>query len=447
MPLAVIYRGTLLLLWGLAIWNSFVCRGLFWDGASFLANVLETGKFYDSYTARAHIAWLTQLPILFAIKLGVSDTRLLAMIQSAALFALPIANYQLALARVRDDATALAIVLAVITIVYLPTSFFIVGEYNTVYAAATATVSVAITCKGRRDAALLCLLAALCLRSYEVMIYLGPLLAACVLWATARSEDDIMRLLGFIAAFCFVGGAVVAGITMAYYWDNPHFILVRAAAFDFWQNLQFIVPLAGLAIFAILCLVWPSGLRGPAPMIVIGLTAAVLVATAGARRLDPQAMLFPPAHYVARTAAGWVLCALLGALWVRRAWQGRGRPVFIDLLLRHEIGRRIATAMAILMLAAAIPDMVLTRIWIDYLAFFRGVVVGHAGFVDARGLPMQTWPYRLFSQDWSYPALSAVVRRSAGDAVVLSDLGYRGNGPFDPACGTLPRLPGYAWRD
>ena len=40
---AVAYRGTVLLLWGLAAWNALACRGLFWDGASFLANVLETG--------------------------------------------------------------------------------------------------------------------------------------------------------------------------------------------------------------------------------------------------------------------------------------------------------------------------------------------------------------------------------------------------------------------
>ena len=41
---AVAFRGTVLLLWGLAAWNAFACRGLFWDGASFLANMLETRK-------------------------------------------------------------------------------------------------------------------------------------------------------------------------------------------------------------------------------------------------------------------------------------------------------------------------------------------------------------------------------------------------------------------
>ena len=55
----------------------------------------------------------------------------------------------------------------------------------------------------------------------------------------------------------FVGGALVSGITMAVYWNHPHFVLVRAAVQDFWQNLQFVIPLVGLGLFAAGCLVCP----------------------------------------------------------------------------------------------------------------------------------------------------------------------------------------------
>ena len=65
-----------------------------------------------------------------AVRLGVLDLRLLAIIQSAALFALPAALYHFAMARVRGDALLLAIVLAIVASVYLPTSFPTIGEYN-----------------------------------------------------------------------------------------------------------------------------------------------------------------------------------------------------------------------------------------------------------------------------------------------------------------------------
>ena len=106
MPVSVLYRGIVLLLWALAAWNSWVCRGLFWDGASFLANIIERGTFHDFYPARAHVAWVTELPVLAAIRLGVTDTRWLAVVQSAALFALPAGLYHLALARLRARSDA-----------------------------------------------------------------------------------------------------------------------------------------------------------------------------------------------------------------------------------------------------------------------------------------------------------------------------------------------------
>ena len=59
---------------------------------------------------------------------------------------------------------------------------------------------------------------------------------------------------------------------------------------------------------------------------------------------------------------------------------------------------------------------------------------------------MRQWPYRLFAQDWTYPALSVLVRSAPGQAIVVARNDYRSNPPFDPSCGTVPRLEGYRWR-
>ena len=250
------------------------------------------------------------------------------------------------MARLRADALLLAVVLAIVASVYLPTSFFIIGEYNAAYAAVTAAMAVVLTSTGgRRDAAILLLLGALCLRSYEAMIYLGPLVAAAVLWATWRRRegegDDIARLFGTIAAAAFAGGALVSGITMAVYWNHPHFVLVRAAVPDFWQNLQFVIPLVGLGLFAAASLAWPPWLLGRAPVVLIGLVALLLVVVPWLRPIRPEAFLFPPSHYVARTAAGCVLWALLVAMWIHVACPD-SRLALLACLRRPEVGRRLA---------------------------------------------------------------------------------------------------------
>jgi hypothetical protein len=83
--------------------------------------------------------------------------------------------------------------------------------------------------------------------------------------------------------------------------------------------------------------------------------------------------------------------------------------------------------------------------WTDYLGWFRGVVTGRTGVVPADALPLEQWPYRLFTQEWTYPALSALVRSAPGQGVVVAANDYTSNMPFDPLCGTVPRLDGYRW--
>src|SRR5437879_13278937 len=99
------------------------------------------------------------------------------------------------------------------------------------------------------------------------MIYLGPFLAAATLWSMVRgpakqSTDSVARLLGWVAALAFLGGAVVAVGAVIEYWEHAYFTRVRHATFDFWQDLQFIVPLAGLGILSVASIIRLSWLEG-----------------------------------------------------------------------------------------------------------------------------------------------------------------------------------------
>lgn len=445
-PPSPAYRSVVVLLWALAINATIACRGLFWDGSPFMANILDLGQVHDFYTARAHVDWVTQLPLLLLSELGVRDTRLLAMVYSATLFGLPTALYHLALARVRHDAVLLGIVIAVVATIYLPTCFFIIGEYNTAYAAAVVAMAVTLTPGPRRlgDAVLLCLLGLLCVRSYETMVYLGPLLAAAIVWSLRREDDRFKNGLMLVAVVAFLAAAFVGLSAIVDYWNHPHFQKVRAMSFDFWQNQQFVIPVIGLAISAAVALLRPAWLRGSGPALVIGLAATALALSPWYRLVHEDSILYPPAHYLARQAAGVVLAVLLVCMWLHVAWQRRPPEVFTVLRL-PAVSRRLVLAMTALLLAAAVPDVVLTSLWSDYLGRMRTLVDTREGAIRARDLPLLEWPDKLFAQDWSLPAISALVSRTPGRAYVLADKDYLSNPPFDPACGTLPHLQGYGW--
>lgn len=451
MSAAHVYRIVAALLWGLAAYDTYACRGLFWDGAAFLVSIVDTGTFHDFYPARAHVGYVTQLPVLIALKLGVTNLKILAMIQTAALFAVPVGLYHYALSRARRDWLLLATVAVVVALVYLPTSFFIIGEYNTVYASATAAMVTVLTADRRRayDGVLLCALGLLSVRSYEAMVYFGPLLAAAMLWWRHRlpADDRPGRLLGAVAALGFISGGLVSSFTIVEYWSHPHFALVRLAVLDFWQDPQFVVPVACLGLFAVVSLIWPGWLRSRAPALLILVAAGAVISTLKFRDwFQPEAMVFPPAHYVARTAAGCLLWALLVVMWLHVAW--RDNPPRLLAALREEtVGRRLAMAMVVLVLAAAVPDIVLTRLWTGYLDFYSGVVRSHTGTVSVATLPGRVWPWWLFNQQWSVPALSALLRTSPDQAIVLAIENPQDTPPFDSRCGTLPKLTGYRWVD
>jgi hypothetical protein len=445
MDTAIPYRVTVLLLWLQVLAGTLTCRGLFWDGASFLASMLESGGFHDFYPARAHVAWLTETPTLLLAGAGVRNVHLLAMVFSATLFAIPAALYHLALARVRGNGTLLAAMIAVIAAVHLPTSFFIIGEHNVTYALIAATFAIALTRRDdARDGGLMLALGLVAIASYEVMVYLGPITAAVVLWSRRGWRDPAGRMLSLAAALAFLGAAAVSTNSTLLYWHHPHFVLVREATFDFWQNLQFVISLAALATIGIVGLVHPGWLSSRGPLLAAGLMAALLAISPWLREVHPPSFLFPPSHYVARTAAGGLLVLLMLLSWAYVALPKRLR--LLAVLHEPKTGRWLATAMLLLVLGGVVPEIWLTRQWASYLAWFRGVATSHSGIVSARDLPLDQWPYRLFAQEWTYPALSVLLHDAPGQALVVTPNDYLNDHPFDPLCGTVPRLERYAWR-
>src|SRR5258708_4556863 len=210
----VAYRTTIGLIWGLAFWHSWESRGLFVDGSAFLVKIARGEWFFDFYAPRLYAMVVGQAPIMPGIFLGVTDLHLLARLLSLGLFALPTVLYHLALVRVKDVAVLLAAVIAAIAVVFMTTSFFIVGEYNTAYAIAILVAVRLVTAQRLTlvDGLFLAVIGGLAIRTYEVMLYLGPLLSAMVLWAIWRapSRPWLPTTLHLVSIAGFIAGMFVA---------------------------------------------------------------------------------------------------------------------------------------------------------------------------------------------------------------------------------------------
>lgn len=114
--------------------------------------------------------------------------------------------------RVKDDPVLLAAVLAAIGVVFMTASFFIVGEYNTAYAIGIVVAVRLVTAKEElnvADGAFLVAVGLLAVRTYEVMIYLGPLLALMIAWTVyrIRPRPVVATFLYLAAILPFLGGA------------------------------------------------------------------------------------------------------------------------------------------------------------------------------------------------------------------------------------------------
>jgi hypothetical protein len=181
-------------LWTVVLWASWHCIGLNSDGAVFFLQVLHKGGF-TTYgdQPRQYAIGLVQIPLVAGLRAGVTDLHWLARLFSFGTLAVPAVFYQLALYRAKDDALLLLLVVVALSAIFMTACLFSVGEYNTAYAVAVAATTYAASRQAPRlsDGIVLLLLGVIALRSYEAFVYLGPIVAAVILFRT--SGEPLIR--------------------------------------------------------------------------------------------------------------------------------------------------------------------------------------------------------------------------------------------------------------
>ena len=445
----VAYRTTVCLIWGLALWHSWESRGLFVDGSAFLVQIARREWFFDFYAPRLYAMVVGQAPIMTAIFLGVTDLHLLARLLSLGLFALPTALYHLALVRVKDDAVLLAAVIAAIAVVFMTTSFFIVGEYNTAYAIAV-LVAVRLATAERLtlvDGLFLAVIGGLAIRTYEVMLYLGPLLSVMVLWAVWRapSRPWLPTTLHLLSIAGFIAGMFVAIGSLTRPYSVEHLDETIETATNFWQNMQFDLAVAAALVVVAWALVRPRDLALAKPyrwaavcLVILALSPLLMLGDVVVRPLAKS-------QYVARTAAGLIIASIVVFIWAY-ASNVRGKlPAFV-VLGTSEAARRRFLIFALLILLAVLPsDISLTQSWVSYLHAMRTAVRDHDGVIAFEESPLSRHPYDLLVEAWILPSQSLALRAKRGDGIVAPPKDFNAWQPFPPAQ-PYP-LGKYIWRD
>jgi hypothetical protein len=444
----VAYRTTVCLIWGLALWHSWESRGLFVDGSAFLVQIARREWFFDFYAPRLYAMVVGQAPIMTAIFLGVTDLHLLARLLSLGLFALPTVLYHLALVRVKDDAVLLAAVIAAIGVVFMTTSFFIVGEYNTAYAIA---ILVAVRLATARqltwvDGLFLAVIGFLAIRTYEAMLYLGPLLSAMVLWAIWRapSRPWLPTTLHLVSIAGFIAGMFVAIGSLTRPYSVEHLDETIETARNFWQNMQFDLVVAAALVVVVWALLRPRDLALAKPyrwaavcLVILALSPLLMLGDVVVRPLAKS-------QYVARTAAGLIIASIVVFIWAY-ASNLRGKlPAFV-VLGTPEAARRFLIFALLILLAVLPSDISLTQSWVSYLHAMRTAVRDHDGVIAFEDSPLSKHPYDLLVEAWILPSQSLALRAKRGDGIVAPPRDFGAWQPFPPAQ-PYP-LGKYIWRD
>jgi hypothetical protein len=442
------YRATIGLIWALALWHSWICRGLFVDGSAFLLNIVLHEWFFAFYWPRLYAMILAQVPTVAAITLGVTDLHLLGRLLSFGLFGLPTFLYTLALVRARRDPVLLAVVIAAIAAVFMTTSFFIVGEYNSAYAIA---ILVAVRLATARRLALgdgiaLAIVSALAMRTYEVFIYLGPLLGLMSVWQVWRMPQRPVAasVLHLLSAGFFVKATIVAVDSVVHPYSQEHLSETYFTALNFWQNMQFDLAFAAIAIVAVWALVKPEQLGTLKPyrwaIVCVLLLALSPLLALGDTLVRPLAK----SQYVARTAGGLVIAAMVVFIWCYSA--GRFREWRVRRALQGGLAQARLLGLACLLLLAALPsDIMLSVSWSNFLQSFRQVVVTHRGIVAFEDTPLAHRPDLLMVENWVLTCQSLVLRARQGDAVLAPPRSFTDWVPFPPT--EPPNVGRFYWRD
>lgn len=422
---------------------------LFADGAFYLYWLLDARRPMDFDAGRHFTHLVTQWPLVLAMRAGVTEVGAISRLLGAMWYGPMLAALALCAWIARRRPELLLFPLASAAAVTANSSFFVVSESHLLVALFWPLVFLLAL----RDAwgagtfALAAVLAAPTLRTYESMVFLGPVLAALAI-VRARSEPRAAARAGFVLLAAYFA----AGVGVAAYWIvNPRSAgnrgsFVEASLFFFRDHEGHVHALALLSLAAIALVAAALLVRAPGPgarrarRLVFAAFVAACALAAVAPLLRPMSVA-PLLHYRARVLNAYLppLLAVLFVLAMRRP------P-------RAESWRSALAVVTVLAVAQLAWHTLAARVWAGYLDAFRREVTTHRGLVpfdrsalaraEEHGRPIAT-----LNWGWTMPIMSVLLAPGGRVRAMVDNPEGASWVPFSPAIAdSLPDLSRYGIR-
>ena len=411
-----------------AVFEVATLHGLYADGANFLVHILAGRGFYFLNASRRFTEILTQLPVVLAVKIGLTELPLLILIHSAVLILMPAIAWVLCLWRLyKDDLFWPMFVL--FCLIHFNFDFFAVGEYNIAYALVALSIAIlSATAEVTILWAAVALVSAVCLiTSYEALVFLGPLLAVLAFQqvvAKRQLQSFTVRSMIVLCLACYLCAAIIAGLSIL----HPRDPLSYASA----ANLRFAVQNSLLLLsvgFAFAY--WLSFSASPLTRRLAGMVAIcslLLLAW-------PGFWSVPDMQYFSRTLGG-IVVLMFGAIVLLRSpinhW------MHIDLTKVGPANGYCALSFFCFLL---ISDVTRSIQFTEYLNDFRKEVRTHTGLIAFEATDLKSHYDNVYGW-WTHPTLSVLLRDNVHQAVVLNSSKWNFFQPFDPRT-ALPDLSIY----
>jgi hypothetical protein len=286
----------------------------------------------------------------------------------------------------------------------------------------------------------------LAVRTYEAMIYLGPLLSAMILHTIWRvpSRPWLPTAMHLLSAVAFMASMLVAIGSLRRPHSVEHLEETLQTATNFWQNLQFDLALAAVLVVVVWGLVRPRDLLTARPYRWAGVCLVILALSPLMGFSETLVRPLAKSQYVARTAAGLVIATIVTFVWCYTFMLRDRLPAF-RLLRKPDVAGRFLGFALLVVLAILPSDIYLTRSWAMYLDAVRSVVRTQDGVIAFENSPLSKHPYDLLVEAWILPSQSLALRARLGDGIIAPPKDFDAWQPFPPA-EPYP-LGKYMWRD
>ncbi|HEY1786955.1 MAG TPA: hypothetical protein VGJ73_02310 [Verrucomicrobiae bacterium] len=402
-------------------------RCLYADGSYYFLRVLETGHFTEMIGCRDFAAYLFQLPVVVALALGIHGMPCLTILFGIGCFcAWPLAMFLCYHMAPRH----FWLVMLACAAGYLNTAFMAVGEHIVAHAFFWPALFAILFVRPLTPFAAVSLLGSsiVLMRSYESMLFLGPVLIALLIWRMAYDREQPWRQAVLGAAVVFLVVAVyIAWIGVKY----PNTANYNGFKHGFLREMEYpawTVKMSLLWTGLMLIAMFPPAialLRKPTGI----LFSALVILGWGLYPIFEPLRINPAVQYDCRFLDLLVPLALVPVaviLSVRPQWLAAKTPALVWLS-------------AAMLMAQSLWHLSATYQWDRYVGNWKNMLAAKSGPIFLAGDNVFNKP----DLSWVDPTESLIIGPSNVRAMIMPDQAHSWQ-PFDPLKPqSLPDLKSY----